>query len=492
MHLRTPHHSISNFTPFGHTMLLILIQIGGLGLITLTLFLMSFFIRFGFATQLMAGQLLDLESWKNIKTILFFIVLITLCIETIGTLLIFGSIYKDYALSQAFFLSVFHAVSSFCDAGLSLFPQGYITHKDNFTLLLSVSCIMTFSGLGFLTWFDIMQCMKTFKQRKKNHLTLHSKIVILMTFILITSSVLLYWILERHNTLLSLSMPLGLINALFNGIALRGTGFTTIPIDQLQLATLLLIMIMAFIGSSPGSTGSGIKVTTFAILIATIKSAIKGQTIVTIMGRTIPKDQTYKAMAIIVLGCCWILITTFCLLITEQGMSFLDILFESVSSFATLGLSTGITPYLSSIGKFFIIISMIIGRVGALSLVLAFWKKHENPEFVGGAAGLRPGGASASRRACSTSRRAASGNGRSIRRLRSAPAGPESRSGSRSACAGAGAVRRKILPLCRSAGRSRGRAPASGASRSSAGRRRNASGRVRPPARPAFSIFSVR
>jgi len=372
---------LSNFTPFGHCMLLLLIQIGGLGLITLTLFLMSCFIRFGFATQLMAGQLLELESWKNIRNILFFIVLVTLCVESLGALLIFGSIYQDYALSKALFLAVFHAVSSFCDAGLSLFPQGFITHKDNFMLLLTVSCIMTFSGLGFITWYDIMQCIKTYKQRKKNHLSLHSKIVISMAFFLVSSSALLYWILERHNTLLSLSMPLGLINALFNGIALRGTGFTTIPIDQLQLATLLLIMIMAFIGSSPGSTGSGVKVTTFAILIATIKSAIKGQTIVTIMGRTIAKDQTYKAIAIIVLGCSWILITTFCLLITEQGMSFLDILFESVSSFATLGLSTGITPYLSSTGKFFIILSMIIGRIGALGLVLAFWKKHENPEF---------------------------------------------------------------------------------------------------------------
>lgn len=372
---------LSNFTPFGHCMLLILIQIGGLGLITLTLFLMSCFIRFGFATQLMAGQLLELESWKNIRSILFFIILVSLCIESLGALLIFGSIYQDYTLSKAFFLATFHAVSSFCDAGLSLFPQGFITHKDNFMLLLTVSCIMTFSGLGFITWYDIMQCIKTYKQRKRNHLSLHSKIVISMTFILISSSALLYWILERHNTLLPLSMPLGLTNALFNGIALRGTGFTTIPIDQLQLATLLLIMIMAFIGSSPGSTGSGIKVTTFAILIATIKSAIKGQTIVTIMGRTIAKDQTYKAIAIIVLGCTWILITTFCLLITEQGMSFLDILFESVSSFATLGLSTGITPYLSSTGKFFIILSMIIGRIGALGLVLAFWKKHENPEF---------------------------------------------------------------------------------------------------------------
>jgi trk system potassium uptake protein TrkH len=192
---------------------------------------------------------------------------------------------------------------------------------------------------------------------------------------------LIYWILERHNTLLSFALPQGFVNALFNGIALRGTGFTTIPVDQLQLATLLLIMVMAFIGSSPGSTGSGIKVTTFTILINTIKSAIKGHTLVRIMGRSIALDQIFKSIAIILLGCMWILFTTFCLLITEEGASFLDILFESVSAFATLGLSTGITPYLSSIGKFFIIMSMIIGRIGALGIVLVFLRKHENPEY---------------------------------------------------------------------------------------------------------------
>lgn len=372
---------LSNFTFFGHCMVLILIQLGGLGILTLTLFVMSRFVRFGFATQLMVGQLLELESWKNVKSILFFIIMTTFCIESLGSILIFASIYQDYPFSKAVFLSVFHAVSSFCDAGLSLFPQGFISHKDNLFLLTIVSCIMTISGLGYITWYDIIGCLKTYKQRKRNHLSLHSKIVLFMTFTLSATSGILYWILERHNTLLNMPILSGLVNALFDGIALRGTGFTTISIDQLQLATLLVIMIMAFIGSSPGSTGSGIKITTFAILIATIKSAIQGQTIVTIRGRTIAKDQVYKAMAIVILGCAWVLISTFCLLITEQGMSFLDVLFESLSAFATLGLSTGITPYLSSTGKFFIIISMIIGRIGALGLILVFLKKHETQEF---------------------------------------------------------------------------------------------------------------
>ncbi len=372
---------LGNFTTFGHCMVLILVQIGGLGLITLTLFLMSCFVQFGFKTQLMAGQLLDVEHAKNIKSMLVFIIIGTIFIETIGTLLMFASLYKDYPTSKALFLSLFHAVSSFCDAGLSLFPFGFISHKYNMGLLLTASGIMTISSLGFITWFDIVKYIRAWKQNKRYHLSLHSKIVLLMTFILITSSTLIYWILERHNTLLSFALPQGFVNALFNGIALRGTGFTTIPVDQLQLATLLLIMVMAFIGSSPGSTGSGIKVTTFTILINTIKSAIKGHTLVRIMGRSIALDQIFKSIAIILLGCMWILFTTFCLLITEEGASFLDILFESVSAFATLGLSTGITPYLSPIGKFFIIMSMIIGRIGALGIVLVFLRKHENPEY---------------------------------------------------------------------------------------------------------------
>jgi trk system potassium uptake protein TrkH len=141
-------------------------------------------------------------------------------------------------------------------------------------------------------------------------------------------------------------------------------------------------MLYAFIGSSPGSTGSGIKTTTFAIFVGTVKAAVVGKTSVELQGRRIAQDQVFKALAITVLSLSWIIVATFCLLITEKGWEFLDILFEVVSAFATIGLSMGLTPYLSVTGKLFIIITMIIGRIGPLTMVLALRKKMDKAEYM--------------------------------------------------------------------------------------------------------------
>ena len=371
----------ASFTTIGQCVLLILIQIGGLGLVTLTFFLMSFFIKFGYSTQIMAGQLMELESSKDLKKFIFFIISFTACIELIGSFLTFWSIHNDYPLMRSIFLSVFHAVSTFCHAGISLFPEGMITYKNHYIMLLIDCCIMVSAGIGFITSYEIFNYFKNIRKNKRVYFSLQTKIVGYMTCFLITSSALLYWMLERHNTLSEMSPFVAAVNALFNGIAIRGTGFSTVSVDQLQLATLLLIMVMSFIGSAPGSTGSGIKITTFALFAAVVKAAIVGRTSVSIMGRSIAKDQMFKAIAIVSLALVWIVITTFILLITEEGWLFIDILFESVSAFATLGLSTGYTPALSSVGKLCIITNMIIGRIGALAFVLALYKRHEMPEF---------------------------------------------------------------------------------------------------------------
>lgn len=371
----------ASFTMIGQCILLMLIQIGGLGLVTLTFFLMSFFFKFGFTTQVIAGQLMELESWKDIKKFIFFIIGFTVCIETIGAIATFISIHNDYSLLRGIFLSIFHAVSTFCDAGISLFPRGMISYKSHYIMLLFDCCIMISAGLGFITWYELFKYIKSFGQKKRFHWSLQTKIVLSMTLLLVCSSFLLFWMLERHNTLGAMSPLLATINAFFNSVAIRGTGLSTVSTDQLQLATLLLIMVISFIGSAPGSTGSGIKVTTFAIFAAVVQAAIAGRTNVSLMGRSIAKDQMYKSIAILSLSLAWIIISTFLLLITEEGWSFVDILFESVSAFATLGLSTGITASLSSLGKLFIISNMIIGRIGALIFVLALYKRHEIPEF---------------------------------------------------------------------------------------------------------------
>lgn len=373
---------LTHFTPFGQTIILILMQIGGLGLITLTIFIMSLFVEFGLGTQILAGKLLELESWKNIKNLIIFIVTLTLIIELLGALCIFFIIKTpEMSLIKGIFLSLFHAVSSFCDAGFSLFPQGMISYKFSYGMLLITSALMVSGGLGFITWHEIIQKITAWRTCKRSHFSLHSKIVISMTILLIGSSTLLYWLLERNNTLANLPPSLTIINALFNAISSRSSGFSSIDTLELNLATFLLIMVVSFIGSSPGSTGSGIKTTTAAIFLAVVATVINDKTTVQIKGRRIAKDQVLKALAIVALSASWIIISTFCLLITERGWDFLDILFECVAAFATLGLSTGITPYLSATGKCFIMTSMIIGRIGSLTVVLALKKRTEQAEF---------------------------------------------------------------------------------------------------------------
>lgn len=372
---------LSSFTPFGQVIILILMQIGGLGLITMSIFVMSLFIEFGLGTQVLAGKLLELESWKNIKNILFFIIKLSLVTELAGALLIFMIINKEFSLSKGIFIAFFHAISSFCDAGLSLFPHGMMYYQNNYWMLAITSFLMLFGGLGFIVWHELLLSLRSWWQNKKIHLSLHTKIVLSTTSSIIIIATILFWILERSNTLHGLTPGLTIVNALFNTISSRSTGFLTVYAFDLHIATLFIIMIICFIGSSPGSTGSGIKTTTFAVYCASIRAALSGKTSVEIKGRRLGRDQILKAIAIIGLSQIWIFITVFCLLITEQRGDFLDILFECVSAFSTLGISLGLTPYLSNTGKLFIILSMLIGRIGSFTFILALRKKTEIAEY---------------------------------------------------------------------------------------------------------------
>jgi trk system potassium uptake protein TrkH len=212
--------------------------------------------------------------------------------------------------------------------------------------------------------------------------SLHSKIIMYTSALLVFGFAVLFWILEHNNTLGTMTFTQGITNALFHGVTLRSAGILAVPIAQLHIATIFCILILAFIGSAPGSTGSGIKVTTLAIFLATVKAAVSGRTSVEIRGRSIAKEQVYKAVAIVSLSIAWIAFCTLCLLITEPTADFVDLFFETISGFSNLGLSTGITPFLSTLGKFFIMISMVIGRIGSLTLIFAL-KFQSKPETSG-------------------------------------------------------------------------------------------------------------
>lgn len=366
---------IEQFTFYGHCVILFLIQVGGLGIITLTLFLLSLFVNLGLATQLMAGKLLELESWKNIKQLLLFIIVITLTIELLGAFLFFCVFSKTFATGQAIFFSIFHAVSFFCNAGITLFGNNSLyLYGYNYTILSTATFLMLAGGLGFVTLYELLKYIPYKKKAKNHHFSLQSKLVLYGSFIGISITSLLIYCLEKQHAFYALSPFGAIITSIFHAVSFRSTGLLTVPIIQLHLATLFLIMIVSFIGSAPGSTGSGIRTTTLAIYLAVVKAAIEGHRSINLIHRTIARDQVNKAIAIISLSIFWVLTIIFCLLIVEPHLKFTAIIFEALGAFTNLGLSLGITASLSLIGKILIMLTMIIGRIGSLTLILALRK----------------------------------------------------------------------------------------------------------------------
>lgn len=359
---------LDHFSDIGHIIMLVLIQLGGLGLMTLSLVFMYMFTNLGLYTQAIASEVLSIRSFKDTKKILFFMIKLTFFVETLGACIIFPTLYQGYSLKRAIFLAIFHSVSSFCNAGVSLFPNNNMTIYANFPIMIiTTSILMSIGGLGFVTWHEVIA---KFKSKNHHHgLSWHTKLVFKIYGTTTLISGILFWMLERNNTLANMPLFKKLYIILFTAISMKSTGFEMFSFQSLHLATIVVFMVIMFIGSAPLSTGSGIKTSVFAIYIAVIRAAITGRRHAALFGRHIIDEQVYKAMAIITLSISWILIATFCILITEPGVRFIDVLFETVSAFTNHGLSTNTSILFSFLGKIFLINTMIIGRVGALAVV---------------------------------------------------------------------------------------------------------------------------
>lgn len=369
---------LSNFSFLGQLFILLLLQIGGISVITFTTLIVSRFKELGLADQLKARQFSEIEIGKNGTNLLPFILISTLTLEIIGTLTMFSTLIADYPWPQALFLSFFQSVSAFCNIGVSLFGYDIEQHGHVVKIVLVTSTLMFLGSIGFPTLKELCQYVWNIiaKPRKKIfRLSLQSKMILWGSACMTIMGMVLYSCAEYNNTLAGLSFVEQLSTILFHAISFRSAGFLLVPISSVSLATILMIMLFGFIGSAPGSTGSGVKITSFAIFIASLRSTISGNSQVQIGGRRIPTDQVFKAFAIITLSATWILCSTFVLSITESGYSLVELLLESCSAFTNQGISAGITENLSVLGKLIVLSSMIIGRIGSLAFILALAKK---------------------------------------------------------------------------------------------------------------------
>jgi trk system potassium uptake protein len=373
---------LQDFTTIGQSVMLVLMQIGGLGLMTMSLFIMSLFVDFGLYTQVLASEILSIQSFKDTKRILVFIIKLTLACEIIGAIATFFVIKNDYATSQALFLSIFHSVSSFCNVGISLFKNDTVSYHTNILMLVTTTLLILFGSLGFVTWHEFSNIIKKWRNKDHHHkISWHTRLVLKLFFLTSAIASILFWLLERQNTLDSLTPLQTFLNVMLIGISTKSSGYLPIAITLVQPATILLVAMTAFIGSAPSSTGGGIKTSAFAIFLSVIRATVYGRAHAEIHGRRIARDQVYKAMAIIALACSWILMITFCLLITEQSHGFLDILFETISAFSNNGMSLGMTKWLTISGKLFIIATMIVGRIGALALIIGMRRTSDTADF---------------------------------------------------------------------------------------------------------------
>lgn len=361
------------YTMLGQLIILILIQVGGLGFMTFaTLFAMIMGRRITLKERIMLQETLNQISMEGIVRLVKYVIQITFAIEAAGAVILAIRWFRELGWGRAIYYGIFHSIAAFNNAGFDLFGdfQSLTTFVDDLTVNMVIAALMVFGGLGFYVLSEIYV-----KRGKKLHL--HSLIVLKTSFWLIIIGTVIIFILEFTNlkTLAGLN-PLGKVLAsFFQAVSPRSGGYNTLAIGDLRDTTLLVLVLLMFIGASPGSTGGGIKTTTFTAILMAIIANFKGKTTVSIMERTLPQDLVQKAMTLTFAALALVLLLTGVLSLTENH-NFLQILFEVTSAFGTTGWSTGITPDLTPFGKLAIIGAMFVGRVGPLTLVYALTKSN--------------------------------------------------------------------------------------------------------------------
>jgi len=361
----------SHFSLMGQSIIIFLVQIGGLGLMTFTsLFVLSLGKGFGVKERVLLRDILDYRDLGRIGSLILSIFAITFIIEAVGALLLYTQFlpYHESSLSPAY-SAIFHSISAFCNAGFSLFSDSFRRYQSDTGINFIMSSLIVLGGLGFIVIVNLWRWGYAHLKGKRGFLSLQSKLVLSVSFLLFAGGMAFILLGEKGGALKTFSLKEKLLGAYFQSITARTAGFNTLNIGSLSIFSALLLIIFMFIGASPGSTGGGVKTSTFATLFLTIKSMIQGKSRVEVFKRTIPRLIVYQALSVVILALGWIAFSTLFLTLTEHA-SFMDILFEDLSAFGTVGLSRGLTPHLTVAGRVIIILTMLIGRIGPLTLAL--------------------------------------------------------------------------------------------------------------------------
>lgn len=373
----------SHFSPIGRIIIMMLIQVGGLGLMTLsTFFAVMFAGGLSVRVKVLMKDLLSQESLSEGTSLLKRILLFTFIVEYTGSILLYlslGGSFSDFD-RHLYYDSLFHSISAFCNAGFSIYADGLMFHtiQSNYYYLSVIMALIVLGGIGFYTLTDVSH--NIYKKKHIRHLKVSSKIVLITTLILIVVGCLVFFVFENHNSQL-LTFSDRLFHSLFLSITARTAGFNTISMELLTPATAMFLIILMWIGASPGSTGGGIKTTTFALAVITLFNIIRGKERIEVLNREINVNNSRQASMVIISSLIFLGIGTTLLVWLEPKLNPLDLIFEATSAISTVGLSRNITTNLGIFGKIIIIILMFVGRIGVLTFFLSLHKPKPEPNY---------------------------------------------------------------------------------------------------------------
>ena len=364
------------FSFWGQFFVVALVQIGGLGYMTATTFLLLLLgAKFCLRDKVAIQQALDRTGMNGSTEVLRSIIATTLIFEITGVLLLLPVFVPDYNFDQGLWLAIFHSVNSWNNAGFSLFKDNFIGYQSSVLLNFVVTGLIIFGGIGYQVILEMYLWVRDRLQRKPERIifSLNFKVATSTTLILLIAGTVAFFFIEQRNpeTFGSLSLGNKLMVAWFQSVTPRTAGFNTIDIGKMTTAGLFLTIAFMFIGASPGGTGGGIKTTTIRVLTSCTKAILQGKEQVLFYERQVPFSLILKAVGVLVGSVATVMISTILIALTDPQVDFIQILFEVVSAFATVGLSTGITASVSASAKLVLIVTMYVGRVGVLLLMAA-------------------------------------------------------------------------------------------------------------------------
>ena len=375
----------TTYNLIGKTIIMVLIQLGGIGLITFSSLLILLISKeISYYTKKVVQEDINAETVFNIQKYLKKVIVTVLLIELIGAAILFFEFIKKFEFLKAIYYSVFHSVSAFCNAGFSLFSDNLESFKGSMIINTVIPILIIVGGLGFSTIINVYKYLK----KEDKRITTTSKITLKVTLGFVIFGAFFIFIFEHANikTIGNYTFMEKIGAAFFQSVTTRTAGFNTMPLAGMKEITVLLFIFFMFIGASPGSTGGGIKTTTFGLIVLGVITIIKNKEYIEYNGRKISWTNFNRAISIVFISVCYIVTILFLLILLEPNVNVINLLFELVSAFGTAGVTRNLTPYLGNMSKILLIVTMFIGRVGPLTIVSALSLKkiksgkHKYPE----------------------------------------------------------------------------------------------------------------